>query len=209
MTPMAPFPLVFEAPRRGQPPRHWADLTPPSAASTSRPPGTGRSGSPAVGALLRGSARRSGRVDRPAGRRPRVAGRAVLPPLLTRSATGLRRRHHGQDPVAAARRRSGGERADALSRPGHHVRVQPGRLRHGLPVLRHRAGGLQRNLSTAEIVEQVMDGARKLDRGLRPGRSGRASATWSSWGWGSRWPTTKRSSARCASWSHRHPMDWD
>jgi 23S rRNA (adenine2503-C2)-methyltransferase len=30
-------------------------------------------------------------------------------------------------------------------------------------------GGLQRNLSTAEIVEQVMDGARKLNRGLVPG----------------------------------------
>ncbi|MDF2744647.1 MAG: rlmN, partial [Actinomycetia bacterium] len=35
--------------------------------------------------------------------------------------------------------------------------------------------GLQRNLSTAEIVEQVMDGARKLDRGEIPG--GRARIT--------------------------------
>ena len=36
-------------------------------------------------------------------------------------------------------------------------------------------GGLQRNMSTAEIVEQVMDGARKLRRGLIPGGAGRVS----------------------------------
>jgi 23S rRNA (adenine2503-C2)-methyltransferase len=35
--------------------------------------------------------------------------------------------------------------------------------------------GLQRNLSTAEIVEQVMDGARKLDRGEVPGGRARIS----------------------------------
>ena len=33
-------------------------------------------------------------------------------------------------------------------------------------------GGLQRNMSTAEIVEQVMDGARKLRRGQIPGGAG-------------------------------------
>jgi len=33
--------------------------------------------------------------------------------------------------------------------------------------------GLQRNLSTGEIVEQVMDGARRLDRGQIPGGPGR------------------------------------
>ena len=36
-------------------------------------------------------------------------------------------------------------------------------------------GGLQRNMSTAEIVEQVMDGERKLRRGLIPGGRGRVS----------------------------------
>jgi 23S rRNA (adenine2503-C2)-methyltransferase len=35
--------------------------------------------------------------------------------------------------------------------------------------------GLQRNMSTAEIVEQVMDGERKLSRGLIPGGRGRVS----------------------------------
>jgi 23S rRNA (adenine2503-C2)-methyltransferase len=36
-------------------------------------------------------------------------------------------------------------------------------------------GGLQRNMSTAEIVEQVLDGERKLSRGLVPGGRGRVS----------------------------------
>ena len=61
-------------------------------------------------------------------------------------------------------------------------------------------GGLQRNLSTAEIVEQVMDGERKLHRGEVPGATAgggpggvrAGSATWCSWAWGSRWPTTRR-----------------
>ena len=48
--------------------------------------------------------------------------------------------HDPQDALEAARRRAGRERADALPGPGHDVRLQPGRLRHGLPVLRHRPG---------------------------------------------------------------------
>ncbi len=38
----------------------------------------------------------------------------------------------------------------------------PGGLRHELPVLRHRQAGLDRNLSTAEIVHQIVDGMRAL-----------------------------------------------
>ncbi len=36
-------------------------------------------------------------------------------------------------------------------------------------------GGLQRNMTTAEIVDQVVDGARRLDRGEIPGGRGRVS----------------------------------
>src|SRR3712207_6938088 len=36
-------------------------------------------------------------------------------------------------------------------------------------------GGLQRNMSTAEIVQQVLDGARRLDRGEIAGGPGRVS----------------------------------
>ena len=52
----------------------------------------------------------------------------------------MRRRHHPQDAVAGVRRRVRRVGADALPRPGHHVRVLAGRLRHGLPVLRDRPG---------------------------------------------------------------------
>ena len=64
--------------------------------------------------------------------------------------------------------------------------------------------GLTRNLSTAEIVSQVVAGARLLaagqvpgvssrgDRGGRPpGPTLRGSPTWCSWAWGSRWPITR------------------
>ena len=53
--------------------------------------------------------------------------------------------------------------------------------------------GLTRNLSTAEIVEQVVAAGRAAAhrRGrAAPGGRGPGLATWSSWGWGSRWPTT-------------------
>ena len=69
----------------------------------------------------------------------------------------------------------------ALPGPGDRVRLDPGRLRHGLPVLRHRPGGFTRHLTAGEIVEQVVGAS----GGPAPG-----SPTWSSWAWGSRWPTT-------------------
>ena len=52
-------------------------------------------------------------------------------------------------------------------------------------------GGLQRNMSTAEIVEQVVAGARVAGprRGARAVPA--ASPTWCSWAWASRWPTTR------------------
>nr|BFE87396.1 hypothetical protein GCM10020093_099970 [Planobispora longispora] len=50
--------------------------------------------------------------------------------------------------------------------------------------------GLTRNMSTAEIVEQVVAGARALAEGRSPAVPA-GSATWSSWAWASRWPTTR------------------
>ena len=50
--------------------------------------------------------------------------------------------------------------------------------------------GSNRNMSTAEIVEQVVAGARSLARGEVPGGPA-ASPTSSSWGWASRWRTTR------------------
>ena len=55
--------------------------------------------------------------------------------------------------------------------------------------------GLTRNLSTAEIVEQVVARARALAAGAVARRHRAGSATSSSWAWASRWPTTRRRSA--------------
>ena len=57
--------------------------------------------------------------------------------------------------------------------------------------------GLTRNLSTAEIVAQVVAGARLLADGEVPGGPGRVSTS-CSWAWGSRWPTTPAWWPRCA-----------
>ena len=114
------------------------------------------------------------RLDRRASRVART-GRGV----------GQRRRRHGEVAVGARRRRPGRDRADALPGPGDRVRVQPGRLRDGLRLLRHRAGRLR------------PPPHRRRDR--RAGRAGRAARratpvggcrTSCSWGWASRSPTT-------------------
>lgn len=55
-------------------------------------------------------------------------------------------------------------------------------------------GGLQRNMSTAEIVEQVVAGARVMAAGRSPVVPV-ASPTSSSWAWVNRSPTTRPSSA--------------
>ncbi len=59
----------------------------------------------------------------------------------------------------------------------------------GCPFCATGQAGLTRNLSTAEIVEQVVAGARAwLARGTgRPA----GCPTWCSWAWASHWPTTE------------------
>ena len=97
---------------------------------------------PAVPALLRPADRRPRRDDRPARRRRAPSWpRPLLPRLLTaeRELT-CDEGTDPQDAVARVRRRLRRVGADALPGPGHHVRVLAGRLRHGLPVLRHRPG---------------------------------------------------------------------
>ncbi len=50
-----------------------------------------------------------------------------------------------------------------------------GRVRHGLPVLRYRAGRADQEPVHWEIVAQVVEGARALARGAVPGGAGRVS----------------------------------
>ena len=58
--------------------------------------------------------------------------------------------------------------------------------------------GLTRNLSTAEIVAQVVAGARLLAGRRRCPAGPAGSPTSCSWAWGSRWPTTPACWPRCA-----------
>ncbi len=106
--------------------------------------GAGPAGLPrqaALDPLLRPAGRRPGGDDRPAGRPARRAGRRpAAAPDDAAAHHGGRPGHHPQDAVEALRRRARRVGADALPRPRHDVRLQPGRLRHGLPVLRHRPG---------------------------------------------------------------------
>ncbi len=66
----------------------------------------------------------------------------------------------------------------------------------GCPFCATGQAGLTRNLSTAEIVAQVVAGERALQADS-PNGNGRSppappvSPTLSSWAWGSRWPTTR------------------
>ena len=114
-------------------------------------------------------------TDLPAAARDPLA-EALLPPLLTPvAARVLRRRRHPQDAVAGVRRRAGRERAHALPGPGHDVRVVQAGCGMACPFCATGQGGLTRNLSTAEIVEQVVAGARALRGGDVPGGPGRVS----------------------------------
>ena len=192
---MTSLPLVFDAPRTALPPRHLADLSP------GRAPGRGGRarreavpGRPAVPALLPAAGRTgpSSMTDLPAAgpgpARPGAAAAAADRGPARRD----RPRDHPQDAVEAARRHPGRERADALPGPAHRLHLQPGRLRHGLPVLRHRPGR-----PAAATCPPPRSSSR---RSRRPGWRRPASCpaarcgcrTWCSWAWASRWPTTSR-----------------
>lgn len=76
-------------------------------------------------------------------------------------------------------------------------------------------GGLTRNLSTAEIVEQVVAGARMLRRGEVPGGDPEAErdrplrvSNVVFMGMGRPWPTTPVPSPRSAGSPTRRPMGW-
>ena len=194
---MAVLPLVFDAPR--------AALPPP-------PPRRSRPGRAAGGGRGRGDCRPSGPTscsrhyfdrlrerpggdDRPAGRRPRAGcADALLPRAAHRGAAAVR-------PTAdAPARRCGGcttarsVESVLMRYPGpaaHRVRLQPGRLRHGLPVLRDRPG--------RPDPQPVHRRDRRAGRSP-PRAHGRAAScpaaragcpTWCSWAWASRWPTTR------------------
>ena len=149
-------------------------------------------GQAALDPLLRPPRRRPRRHDRPAGRPARRAGgRDAAAAARPGAHHGGRPWHDAQDPVAPLRRRARRVGADALPRPRHDVRLVAGRVRHGVPLLRHRAG--RPPAQHVDRRDRRAGGRRSPVAG--PGRGARrsrpASPTSCSWAWASRWPTTR------------------
>ncbi|NNG18709.1 23S rRNA (adenine(2503)-C(2))-methyltransferase RlmN [Naumannella sp. ID2617S] len=195
-----PLKLVFDAPRRGRPPRHWADL-----AVEERRPALSEAGLPAFRAdqLSRHWFERLEEdprtwTDLPAAQREAVA-EAYFPTLLhsVRQLTcddgttvkTLWRLHDGALVESVLMRYARGVRSaddhadDAADAAGDGssgrgmrtticVSSQAG-CGMACPFCATGQGGLQRNLSTAEIVSQIADGARLLRHDRVAGGPGR------------------------------------
>jgi 23S rRNA (adenine2503-C2)-methyltransferase len=171
---MPALPLVFDAPRRTRPPRHLADLDPPQ-----RRAAVVALGEPAYRARQL-SAHYFGRLaddprtmtDVPAAARGRLA-EALLPPLLTvvrelacddgATRKTLWRGHDGTLLESVLMRYPDRVTVCVSSQAGCGM---------ACPFCATGQAGLTRNLSTAEIVEQVVAGARAVRRGEAgpPGR---------------------------------------
>jgi 23S rRNA (adenine2503-C2)-methyltransferase len=174
---MTSLPLVFDPPRRARPPRHLADLAPAerrAAVAELGEPGY-RAGQLAAHYFGRLADDPATMTDLPAAVRGRLAD-ALLPPLLTAV------RHVGCD---------GGTTRKTLWRAFDGTLIESVLMRYpdrvtlcvssqagcgmACPFCATGQSGLTRNLSTAEIVEQVVAAARALHRGEIPGGPGRLS----------------------------------
>ena len=204
------LPLVFDAPRRALPPRHLADLAPADRRAAVAELGLpGYRADQLARALLRPAHRRPGRDDRPAGGRPRAAGAALLPPLVTPVLEqALRRRRHPQDALARARRHPA-SRVVLMGYPDRATVCVSSQAGCGMacPFCATGQGGL-----TAQPVHRGDRRAGRGGRGGRPRRRARRARrgcpTWSSWAWASRWPTTTGWSTPSAGSPSRRRTGW-
>ena len=165
------LPLVFEAPRRGQPPRHWADLTPAERREVVESIGHRAFRARQLSAHYFEGLRSDPAewTDLPADVRADLA-KALLPRLLhlvkeTRcdddtTIKTLWKLHDGSLVESVLMRYPDRVTLCVSSQAGCGM---------ACPFCATGQGGLQRNMSTAEIVEQVVDGARRLSRGEVPG----------------------------------------
>ncbi len=181
------LPLIFAAPRRGRPPLHWADLTPEDR--TAAVLAAGHRGFRARQLSTHWFERLADDpaqwTDLPVAARTELAEQ-FFPRLLTEVSTlrcdddttvkSLWRLHDGSLvesvlmrylPVPARNAHKG-----RAGRTTICVSSQAG-CGMACPFCATGQGGLQRNLSCAEIVEQVADGMRRLARGEVPGGGGR------------------------------------
>src|SRR5215217_4391416 len=166
------LPLVFDEPRgRRKPPRHLADLTP-----AERREAVVAAGLPGFRAKQL-STHYFGRLvtdpeamtDLPAAERDQLV-QTFLPELMT--PLGTLEADRGTTRKTLWRLFDGALVESVLMRYPDRVTMcvsSQGGCGMACPFCATGQSGLQRNLSTAEIVEQVMDGARKLDRGQVPG----------------------------------------
>lgn len=168
------LPLVFEAPRRGQPPRHWADLSP-----AQRREYVEAIGQRAYRARQLSAHYFEGLRDDPAEWTdlPLNVREALAEKFMPRLLTPVRDLTcDGGTTVKTVWRMHDGALVESVlmrypDRVTMCVSSQAG-CGMACPFCATGQGGLQRNMSTAEIVEQVMDGARKLRRGQIPGGAG-------------------------------------
>ncbi len=172
------LPLVFDEPRgRKKPPRHLADLT-----AEERTALAGEMGLPGFRARQLSTHYFSRLVDDPAAMTDLPAARrddlvaALLPTLMTPLRT--MQADSGTTRKTLWRLFDGALVESVLMRYPDRVTLcvssQAG-CGMACPFCATGQGGLQRNMSTAEIVEQVVAGARALARGEVPGGPGRVS----------------------------------
>src|SRR3954453_2371811 len=173
---MTALPLVFDAPRRGKPPRHLADLTREEARAA-----VTELGQPAFRAdqlarhFYRGVSEPAQMTDLPAAVREDLA-QALLPRLLTpvrhlsadggRTRKTLWRLHDGALVESVLMRYPDGATGCISSQAGG------GRA---CPFCATGQGGLTRNLSAAEIIGQAVAAAAAMADGEIPGGPGRLS----------------------------------
>jgi 23S rRNA (adenine2503-C2)-methyltransferase len=167
--------LVFEASPRGRPPRHWADLSPAQRREQVEALGHSAYRARQLSAHYFEGLRDdpSAWTDLPADVREAFA-EEFMPRLLT----PVRELScDGDSTVKTLWRMHDGALVESvlMRYPDRITMCVSSQAGCGMacPFCATGQGGLQRNMSTAEIVEQVMDGERKLRRGLIPGGSGR------------------------------------
>ena len=177
MTTHKPLPLVFEAPRRGKPPKHWLDLDPDdrrdAVAALRLPRFRADQISRHVFDRLEDDA--TGFTDVPRGLREPL-GAQLFPPLLTE----VRRQtaDEGRTLKVLWRLHDGALLESVLMRyPGRTTLCISSQAGCGMacPFCATGQGGLKRNLSRAEILAQVLAANQLLVGGAIPGTTDRLS----------------------------------
>ncbi len=176
-TRLEPGQLLFEAPRRGKPPRHLADLTP-----AERKAALSEAGLPGFRAAQLSKHYFDRLVDDPADWTdvPAAQRETLHAAMFPRLMTSVREItcDGGTTRKTLWRLHDGALVESVLMRyPDRVTMCVSSQAGCGMncPFCATGQAGLTRNLSTAEIVEQVVSGARELSRGEVPGGPGRVS----------------------------------